>query len=169
MDINYTIASSPLGLLLVAATESGLRAVSFGRSGSELEAALTQLYPEGRLNRNDTALTSYVESIQRYLAGSEPRLDLPVDVTGTPLEERVWSALRAIPYGATRGYGEIARTLETPTTAQEVAQACASNPVALVVPCHRVIRADGGLSGYRWGAFRKRRLLALEGAPGFAA
>lgn len=168
MTIDYTIVSSPLGSLLVAATERGLCAVSFGSSANGLESALGRQYPEATIRSDAAALQTWVGSILRHLEGEQPRLDLPLDVVGTLLETQVWEALRAIPYGTTRTYGTIARDLdrglEPAPTAQEVGQACASNRVALVIPCHRVVRADGSLGGYRWGVGRKRELLEREGA-----
>ena len=162
MDITYSIVTSPLGLLLVARTERGLCAVEFGSSAATLEAALRRAYSSATARRDDAALARWVEVLLRHLDGAAPRLDVPVDVAGTPFQERVWEALRAIPAGATRSYGEIARGLDGPATAQEVAQACAANPVALVVPCHRVVRSDGTPGGYRWDGWRKRALLARE-------
>lgn len=164
MSISYTTVASPLGWLLVAATERGLRAVSFGKSAARLESSPARHYPEATPRRNDTILAPMVATLLDYLDGQKSRLDLPVDVPATPLQTVVWRALRAIPYGETRSYGDVSRSIASPATAQEVAQACASNPVALVVPCHRVVRSDGSLAGYRWSTSRKRLLLALEGA-----
>ena len=168
MTVEYTIVPSPLGSLRVAATERGVCAVSFGSSASGLESALGRQYPGATLRRDVAALQPWTDAILRHLDGDQMRLDLPLDAPGTPLETRVWDALRAIPYGTTRTYGAIARDLdlglEPAPTAQEVGQACASNRVALVIPCHRVVRADGSLGGYRWGVARKRHLLAGEGA-----
>ena len=162
MDITYSIVSSPLGLLLIATTGRGLCAVEFGSPAAALEVALRRAYPSATARRDDVTLARWVEVLLRHLDGAVPRLNLPVDVVGTPFQERVWEALRAIPAGATRSYGEIARGLDGPATAQEVAQVCAANPVALVVPCHRVVRSDGTPGGYRWGGWRKRALLARE-------
>ena len=168
MTIEYTIVPSPLGSLLVAATGRGVCAVSFGSSASGLESALGRLCPGATLRRDVDALQPWADAILRHLDGDQSRLDLPLDAPGTPLETRVWDALRAIPFGTTRTYGAIARDLELDLelapTAQEVGQACAGNRVALVIPCHRVVRADGSLGGYRWGVARKRQLLAGEGA-----
>lgn len=164
MTIDYTVVPSPLGSLLVAGTARGLRAVSFGANERALEAALAEQHPGDPLRHDTTVIQPWVDAILRYLEGEETTLDLPTDVPGTPLQAQVWAALRQIPYGATTTYGQIAKGLDPAPTAQEVGQACASNPVAVVVPCHRVIKADGGLAGYRWGVHRKRRLLAHEGA-----
>jgi len=164
MNIDYAIVSSPLGWLLVAASNRGLCVVSFGPSAATLESGLARQFPDSILRRDDASLTPMVAMLLAYLEGQESRLDLPIDVSATPLQAEVWQALRAIPYGETRSYGEVARAIASPATAQEVAHACVSNPIALVVPCHRVVRADGSLAGYRWGAGRKRRLLQREGA-----
>jgi AraC family transcriptional regulator, regulatory protein of adaptative response / methylated-DNA-[protein]-cysteine methyltransferase len=107
-----------------------------------------------------------VTAIIRHLRGQEPHLDLPLDVQATAFQWRVWEALRAIPYGSTRSYGEIARAIGQPTAARAVAQACATNRVALAIPCHRVVREDGAVGGYRWGVERKRTLLAQEQTGG---
>ena len=162
MEVRYAIGSSRLGLLLVAGTVRGIGAVEFGRSVGALEGALGRAFPEAVTRRDDDGLGPVVELLRRYLDGEESRLDLEVDAAGTPLEERVWGAVRAIPVGATRSYGAIARKVGGGATAQEVAAACAANPVALIVPCHRVVRSDGTPGGYRWGAWRKRWLLARE-------
>lgn len=168
MTLDYTIVPNRLGLLLVAASGRGLCAVSFGSSANGLESGLARQYPEATIRHEAATLQPWIKAILRHLAGEQPRLDLPLDVPGTPLETRVWAALRVIPYGATRTYGAIARDLdpglEPAPTAQEVGRACASNRVALVIPCHRVVRADGSLGGYRWGVGRKRQLLEREGA-----
>lgn len=168
MTIDYAIVPSPLGFLLAAATARGLCAVSFGSSARGLESALARQYPAATIRRDAAELQPAVDSILAYLDGTQSGLDLPLDVTGTALETKVWEALRAIPYGTTRTYGAIARDiylgLEPAPTAQEVGQACAGNRVALVIPCHRVVRTDGSLGGYRWGVRRKRQLLEREGA-----
>ncbi len=165
MRIAYTITASPLGRLLVAATERGLCAVSLGDADPPLEAALRAEYPSAEVRRDDEGLGRWVAALMRYLHGQAPRLALPLDIQATAFQRQVWEALRAIPYGATRSYGEVARALGRPAAARAVARACAANPVALVIPCHRVVRGDGGLGGYRWGLDRKRALLAREGAP----
>jgi AraC family transcriptional regulator of adaptative response/methylated-DNA-[protein]-cysteine methyltransferase len=167
MDIGYTTVDSPLGRLLVGATERGVCAVSLGDSDAYLEDALRREYPAAELHHDHAGLDPWVGAILRYLEGTRPDLDLPLDVQATAFQWRVWEALRAIPYGRTRSYGEVARAIGEPNAARAVAMACASNPVALVVPCHRVIGQSGTLSGYRWGAERKRLLLEKEstGAP----
>jgi AraC family transcriptional regulator of adaptative response/methylated-DNA-[protein]-cysteine methyltransferase len=162
MEIRYTLAESPLGRLLVAATPRGLCAVSLGDRDAALEAALAAEYPAAARVRDDAGLRPWLEPLLDYLAGAQPALDLPLDLQASAFESQVWQALRAIPYGQTQSYGEIARRLGRPTAARAVAQACAHNPVALVIPCHRVVRGDGRIGGYRWGLERKQALLAQE-------
>jgi len=162
--IAYTLVESPLGRLLVAATGRGLCALRFGESSGD-EALLAELhaeFPRATIERDDALLTPEADAILDHLAGQRPVLDLPLDVQATAFQARVWAALRAIPYGQTRSYAEVADTIGEPTAIRAVARACARNPVALVVPCHRVVRADGALAGYRWGVERKRTLLACE-------
>ena len=152
----------PLGYLLVAATGQGICAVHLGDAEAELATALAAEFPAAQLQRDEGDLTRWVASIQDYLHGAQPHLDLPLDVRATAFQRRVWQALQAIPYGSTRTYRQVAAAIGQPTAARAVARACATNPVALVVPCHRVVREDGNLSGYRWGIERKEALLAME-------
>jgi AraC family transcriptional regulator of adaptative response/methylated-DNA-[protein]-cysteine methyltransferase len=166
MHIHYTIVPCPLGLLLVAATERGICAITLGDADDALAAALKREYPAAEIARDAAGLDSAVTAIIRHLRGQEPHLDLPLDVQATAFQWRVWEALRAIPYGSTRSYGEIARAIGQPTAARAVAQACATNRVALAIPCHRVVREDGAVGGYRWGVERKRTLLAQEQTGG---
>lgn len=165
MRINYTIVDCPLGRLLVAATERGICAVSLGNSDAALEAALVSEYPAAEIRRDSAALSQWVSVLLKHLSGQYPHLDLPLDVQATAFQWRVWQALRAIPYSRTRSYSEIAQTIGRPTAVRAVAHACATNPVALVIPCHRAVREDGGLGGYRWGLERKRALLTQESGP----
>lgn len=161
--IAYAIAGSPLGRLLVAATECGICFVSLGTRNEELEANLHAEFPAAEdIRRDDGALAPGVTAILDHLSGREPHIDLPLDIRATAFQRRVWEELRRIPLGETRSYGDVARALGRPQAQRAVAQACASNPVALVVPCHRVVRGDGAAGGYRWGAERKRRLLERE-------
>jgi AraC family transcriptional regulator, regulatory protein of adaptative response / methylated-DNA-[protein]-cysteine methyltransferase len=166
MRIHYTVVPCPLGLLLVAATERGICAITLGDADDALAAALKREYPAAEIARDAAGLDSAVTAIIRHLRGQEPHLDLPLDVQATAFQWRVWEALRAIPYGSTRSYGEIARAIGQPTAARAVAQACATNRVALAIPCHRVVREDGAVGGYRWGVERKRTLLAQEQTGG---
>jgi len=158
----YTVTHCSLGYLLVAATDKGICAVRIGDREPELEAGLRQEFDRAEIRRDDVALSGWVAEILRHLDGEGPHLDLPLDIQATAFQRRVWQALQAIPYGSTRTYREIAAAIGRPTASRAVARACAANPVALLIPCHRVIRANGGLGGYRWGAERKRALFAQE-------
>src|SRR6266487_2208656 len=162
--IDFTVVPCALGRLLVATTARGICRVSLGSGAQELEAALSAEFPRAELRRARGALATSVGALLRYLAGHVEPLDLPLDVRATAFQRRVWEALRRIPYGATRSYVEIARAIGQPSATRAVARACATNPAALVIPCHRVVRADGGLGGYRWGVTRKRALLERERA-----
>lgn len=160
--IGYTTARCSLGWLLVAATDKGVCAVRLGDSDVALEADLLSEYPAADVQRDDAALNRWVELLLNHLEGARPHLDLPLDVQATAFQWSVWEKLREIPYGSTRSYGEIARAIGRPTATRAVARAIATNPVALVVPCHRVIREDRSLGGYRWGVERKQALLERE-------
>jgi AraC family transcriptional regulator of adaptative response/methylated-DNA-[protein]-cysteine methyltransferase len=160
--IRYTVVPSPLGALLVAATERGVCRISLGDSGLSLERDLRAEFPAATIQKDAGALERCVESILSYLAGREPHLDLPLDIRATAFQQRVWAALRKIPFGATRSYQAIARSIGRPRATRAVARACATNPVALAIPCHRVVREDGELGGYRWGVDRKGALLQME-------
>jgi AraC family transcriptional regulator of adaptative response/methylated-DNA-[protein]-cysteine methyltransferase len=160
--INYTIAQCPLGRLLVAATEKGVCAVRLGDSDKELEAALRTEYSEAEITRDDKSLGEWVGALVDHLRGKHPRLDLPLDVQATAFQWSVWQKLKEIPYGSTRSYSEVARAIGRPSAVRAVARACATNPVALVIPCHRVVRENQSLGGYRWGIERKRALLERE-------
>ena len=150
VTLRYTLTDSPLGRLLVAATERGVSAVYLGDADRALEAALREEYPGAVRRRDDAVLAPMVQAILGHLEGRLPRLDLPLDVQATAFQWKVWQALRAIPLGETRSYGAIAKALGRPTGARAVARACATNPVSLVIPCHRVVEANGRLTGYRW-------------------
>lgn len=162
MRVGYTIVDSPLGRLLVGVTERGVCAVCLGDSDAKLEAALAAEYPQAEIRRDEAMLGQWVAAFLNHLEGRTPHLDLPVDVRATAFQWRVWEKLRTIPYGSTRSYSEVARAIGRPKAVRAVAHACATNPVAVVIPCHRVVGKDGGLHGYRWGLERKQKLLALE-------
>jgi AraC family transcriptional regulator, regulatory protein of adaptative response / methylated-DNA-[protein]-cysteine methyltransferase len=162
MTIAYTVTPSPLGAMLVAATPRGICRVALGAGAAELETALRGEFPAAEIHRDRGELGRWVGAILRHLEGKEPHLDLPLDVRATAFQRQVWEALRRIPYGRTRSYGEIARSIGRPRATRAVAQACATNPAAIVIPCHRVVRSDGDLGGYRWGVERKKKLLARE-------
>ena len=162
LAIRYAVVASPLGRLLVAATERGVCSVRLGETDAELEAGIRAEFPEAGLTADAAGLGAWAHAIVRHLDGETPRVDVPVDVRATAFQWRVWNALRAIPAGQTRSYAEVAQAVGAPRGARAVAQACAANPVALVVPCHRVVRGDGDLGGYKWGARRKVVLLERE-------
>ena len=162
MNIHYTIVDSPLGRLLVGGTNRGISALYLGESDTRLEAALRKEYPRANIQRDRNGLESSVSKILDHLRGREPHLDLPTDVQATAFQRRVWEELRRIPYGKTKTYSEVARAIGQPTAIRAVARACATNPVSVVVPCHRVVREDGNLAGYRWGLDRKQALLQNE-------
>jgi AraC family transcriptional regulator of adaptative response/methylated-DNA-[protein]-cysteine methyltransferase len=164
MHIRYTTAASPLGRLLVAATDRGVCAVALGDGDEALEAELRREYPRAELERASGALRAWVESVLALVKGERPSGAVPLDdaVQATSFQWAVWRALQAIPAGTTRSYGAIAAALGRPGAARAVARACASNRVALVVPCHRAVRGDGDSGCYRWGAARKQRLLDRE-------
>jgi AraC family transcriptional regulator, regulatory protein of adaptative response / methylated-DNA-[protein]-cysteine methyltransferase len=167
MQIHYTIVDSPLGRLLVAATDRGISALYLGEKDVPLKAALQKEYPRAEIDndsRGSKNLGGWVSKVLAHLRGKEPHLDLPTDVQATAFRRRVWEELKRIPYGATRTYSEVARAIGRPAAIRAVARACATNPVSVVVPCHRVVRADGNLAGYRWGLERKRALLEYESA-----
>ena len=162
IEVRFATAPTPAGRVLVAATGRGVCAVMLGDGERELEAELRRELPAAEIGPGGPELRAWVDEIVRRAAGDAPASELPVDVPGTDFQRRVWQALTEIPRGETRTYGEVAARLGRPTAARAVARACATNPVAVVVPCHRVVPAAGGLGGYRWGGERKRRLLAGE-------
>jgi AraC family transcriptional regulator of adaptative response/methylated-DNA-[protein]-cysteine methyltransferase len=160
--IRYTVADCPLGRLLLGGTERGICAVYLGDSDAQLEAELAPEFPAAMVQRDGTELNAWVNAILNHLNGRQPHLDLPLDVRATAFQWRVWQELRAIPYGSTRSYSDIARAIGRPKAVRAVARACATNPVSVVIPCHRVLREDGSLGGYRWGLERKQTLLDGE-------
>ncbi|MFO1060428.1 MAG: methylated-DNA--[protein]-cysteine S-methyltransferase [Dongiaceae bacterium] len=168
-EIAYASAPTPLGRLLVAATRRGVCFVSLGEADGPLEGALAAEFPAAIRRRDPDALGAALDGLVAYLEGAAPPPDLPLDIRCTAFQRRVWEELRRIPLGETRSYREIAERLGEPQAQRAVGRACASNPVALVVPCHRAVRSDGGPSGYRWGGARKRALLALEQAEAATA
>lgn len=157
--IRFTIVASPFGPLLVAATARGVCRVGLGERA---EADLRREFAAAAVTRDDGALARAARAIVRHLEGRTPHIALPLDVRATAFQRRVWRELLTIPAGAVRTYGAVAHAIGAPRATRAVARACATNPVALVIPCHRVVRADGGLGGYRWGEERKRRLLDWE-------
>jgi len=160
--IRYSVVPSPLGTLLVAATERGICKIGLGDSPATLERDLRREFPSAHIARDTGRMSAWVQTILAHLAGTEPHLDLPLDIRATAFQQKVWAALRKIPYGSTRSYQAVARSIGSPSATRAVARACATNPVALVIPCHRVVREDGDVGGYRWGAERKKVLLQRE-------
>ena len=163
VGIAYVTVATSLGRLLVAATERGVCRVALGDDVTTLEADLLSEFPAARVVKDRSGqMQGWVMSILAYLDGREPDLQLPLDIRATAFQRRVWQELQRIPRGETRSYSQIAKNIGMPKAARAVAQACATNPVALVIPCHRVVREDGDLGGYRWGLERKRELIARE-------
>jgi AraC family transcriptional regulator, regulatory protein of adaptative response / methylated-DNA-[protein]-cysteine methyltransferase len=164
MKIGFSIAKSPLGKVLVAATERGVSAVYLGDSENKLLAELREEYPHAEISPAADSFQRWVREIVQRIEGKEPHFELPLDLQATAFQRRVWQELQRIPRGATRTYSQVASALGRPRAVRAVARACATNPVSIVVPCHRVIRVDGNLAGYRWGLSRKAQLLAQERA-----
>lgn len=162
MKINFTITDCELGRILVARTIKGLCNVAFADKDAELEANLKKEYPNAEVVKDATVLKDFVDEILKHLAGEKKRLDLPLDIQATAFQMRVWELLRKIPYGETVTYSQIAEQLGDRKKVRAVAQACASNRVAVVIPCHRVVGKNGKLSGYRWGVERKEKILSKE-------
>jgi len=162
--IRHMVCATSLGPLLVAATARGVCAIQFGDSAEMLLADLRLRFPKAELIEGDAAFEALVGQVVALVEQPRAGHGLPLDIRGTAFQERVWRALRAIPIGRTASYAEIAEAIGQPSASRGVAQACAANPAAVAVPCHRVVRSDGGLSGYRWGVERKAELLKREGA-----
>jgi AraC family transcriptional regulator of adaptative response/methylated-DNA-[protein]-cysteine methyltransferase len=160
--INYAIVQTALGSLLVAATDKGVCSVMLGDSDETLKADLLKEFPAAEIHDDEKPLRAAVKAIVEYLKHKSPRIDLPLDIQATAFQRQVWAQLRAIPYGQTHSYSEVAIAMGQQKAVRAVARACATNPVALVIPCHRVIREDKSLGGYRWGLERKKRLLERE-------
>jgi len=163
-DIRYTLSASSVGLILVAATERGLCAVKIGDDGGALLDALRKEFRRSELRQADEELAGIAATVEALADGHHMQRDLPLDIRGTAFQARVWEALRRIPAGSTRSYTAVAASVGAPTAVRAVANACGANPVALVVPCHRVVRSDGSLGGYRWGIEVKAELLRREAA-----
>ena len=164
VKINYTITDCEFGRILVARTINGLCNVAFADGDALLEESLKKEYPNAEITKDAAVLKGFVDEILKHLEGKRKRLDLPLDIQATSFQMRVWELLRKIPYGETVTYTQIAEQLGDKKKVRAVAQACASNRVAVVIPCHRVVGKDGKLSGYRWGVERKGKLLKAEGA-----
>lgn len=161
-SIRYACSDSALGRMLIAATDRGICAIQFGRSDSELLEGLKREFPFAMRKPDSGGLQTWVEAMLARMTGKELNAALPLDIRATAFQRRVWTYLQSIPFGATKSYSEVAKAIGRPTACRAVARACATNPVAVAIPCHRVVREDGGISGYRWGMERKRRLLKME-------
>jgi AraC family transcriptional regulator, regulatory protein of adaptative response / methylated-DNA-[protein]-cysteine methyltransferase len=164
--IRFAVGQTSLGSILVAATDKGVCAIQFGDDPDSLVRGLQDRFPMAQLIGANPAFEALVARVVGMVEGAADAGDLPLDIQGTAFQERVWRALRDIPKGATASYAEVASRIGAPKAVRVVAQACAANPTAVVIPCHRVVRSDGGLSGYRWGVERKRALLQREASPG---
>lgn len=171
--ISYATAESPVGLMMIGATDRGLCFVQFGDDEQELLAALRREYPAAGIAAMTTPhpaeFRNWIAALTNHLAGNQPKLELPLDIQATAFQMRVWNYLQSIPYGEVQSYGEVAAGIGKPSAIRAVARACATNTVALAIPCHRVIRGTGELGGYRWGLARKRALIDLERAKRAAA
>jgi AraC family transcriptional regulator of adaptative response/methylated-DNA-[protein]-cysteine methyltransferase len=165
--IRYTITDSPLGRMLIAATDKGICAINFANSDDELEHGLKHEFPFAIRRREDQALAARKESLLAHMNASKKSRhklpsNLPLDIQATAFQRKVWSHLQSIPFGETRSYGQVAKAIGQPTATRAVARACATNRIAIAIPCHRVVRENGDLAGYRWGVERKKALLEIE-------
>lgn len=162
MHISYIISQSKLGYFLVAMTHKGICALKLGDDRGELEKLLYAQFNQAKIEPNQFTHPEWIEEITNYTAGKSTSLNLPLDIQGSTFQMQVWQALQKIPPGETRTYTDIAKVIGKPNAVRAVGSACGANPVALVIPCHRIVRSDGGLGGYEWGLERKKKLLAQE-------
>jgi len=162
MNIRYATAACPLGRVLVAATERGVCAVQFGESDRQLQSGLREEFPAAEVKPAGSDLRAWVQEVVNAVTGRQPHPGVPLDLQCTAFQRQVWEALLRIPYGSTRSYQQVAADIGQPRAARAVARACATNPVAVLIPCHRVVRGSGERGGYRWGVERKEKLLARE-------
>lgn len=160
--IRYTCADSPLGRMLIAATDRGICSIQFARSDGELMEGLKREFPFAIRKSDDGGLQSWANALLKHMRGENLDSSLPLDIRATAFQRRVWTYLQSIPFGGTKSYSQVAKAIGRPSACRAVARACASNPVAIAVPCHRVVREDGSMGGYRWGVGRKRALLEME-------
>ncbi len=165
-DTSVRYPGSPLGHMLIAATDKGICAIQFGDSEQQLQQGLMREFPFAVRRRDDAAMSQWRENLTRLIQGHELNPSLPLDIRATAFQRRVWEALQKIPRGETRSYSAVAKKIGMPKATRAVARACATNPVAVAIPCHRVVRQDGELGGYRWGIERKEQLLAMEKEAG---
>jgi len=163
--IRFAVGECSLGSILVAATDKGVCAIEFGDDPDALVRALQDRFPKAKFVGRDAAFEQLVAKVVGFVEAPAHGLDLALDIRGTAFQKRVWKAIRAIPAGATASYADLAKRIGHPQATRAIAQACASNTLAVAIPCHRVVRRDGGLSGYRWGVERKQALLTRENAP----
>lgn len=169
MEIKFTVGASPLGSVLVAATDKGVCAVSLSESDAGVEESLRARFPKAKVDRDDAALKAALDSVLARIAGQNLDSALPLDLQGTDFQREVWNQLLSIPPGSTRSYLDVAQAIKRPKATRAVAQACGANPVAVVVPCHRVVMSDGSIGGYSGLPGVKKALLAAEGVEQFAA
>jgi len=160
--VRYTIAKSPLGRMLIAATDKGICSIQFADSDEQLQQGLMREFPFATRRRDDAAMAEWRTNLTRLMEGREAYPSLPLDIRATAFQRRVWETLQRIPRGETRSYSAVAKKIGMPKATRAVARACATNPVAVAIPCHRVVREDGELGGYRWGIERKEQLLSME-------
>ncbi len=160
--VRYAIGDSPLGRMLVAATDKGVCAIQFATTDDELIEGLKHEFPFALRKPDQGGLQAWVETLLATMTGHESNAALPLDIRATAFQRRVWTYLQSIPFGATRSYSQVAKAIGRPSASRAVARACATNPVAVAIPCHRVVRKDGDASGYRWGMERKKALLQIE-------
>lgn len=166
--IRYTITRSPLGRMLLAATDKGICSIQFADSDGELQEGLKREFPFAARKRDDAALLAWASGLLAQLRGQKLDSALPLDIQATAFQRRVWTYLQSIPLGSTHSYSQVARGIGQPSAARAVARACAANPVAIAIPCHRIVRGNGEMGGYRWGLERKRALLKMEQQAGAA-
>jgi AraC family transcriptional regulator of adaptative response/methylated-DNA-[protein]-cysteine methyltransferase len=160
--IRYRCLASPLGRMLIAATARGVCSIQFAASDEELIAGLRREFPFATRKYDDGELETWSESLLAAMRGEDSAARLPLDIRATVFQRRVWACLQKIPFGQTRSYSDVAKAIRQPRACRAVARACATNPVAVAIPCHRVVREDGDLGGYRWGVKRKQKLLKME-------
>ena len=162
IKISYRIVSSSLGYILIANNDRGICSINLGDSPENLIFSLAEEFTQATITQEDSSYQDYQEQILSYIAGKKFNLEFPLALQGTLFQQQVWQSLQRIPYGETRTYGEIASDLGKPTASRPVGNACSANPIALIIPCHRVIRSDRSLGNYRWGIERKQKLIELE-------
>jgi len=164
-SIRYRCLDSPIGRMMIAATDRGICSIQFARNDGELIEGLKREFPFATRKMDHDGLQSPIEALLHHMRGKDLDSSLPLDIRATAFQRRVWTYLQSIPFGATRSYSDVAKGIGQPSATRAVARACATNPVAVAIPCHRVVREDGSLGGYRWGIERKKALLEMEQRP----